>query len=241
MDIVTKYIKYKSIYELWLAKMSFNFLILTIVFDNIIPIDIIRYILLIFLKIEQNQLSAFFKWKSSCNNKECILKWWKNNYNTDSILTQASYIHCCNESCHNIYLGIFGKCQRCYKCFCEKCTDSNIDFTYTYRYRSICKECHTIIFKYPEQLITCSDCFIKIPLYSNEQLFIYYSSYVYIYSDECDICYNTTCGLCSYRCTTGCYSHFCKKCTPYFTRGDNCLLCENPTNKLLGYDYSVIK
>lgn len=139
MDLRIQKTRTKTFYYIWEKQIMFNFNILSH-FSNylfscliIIPIEVIRYILLISLKYEQSLLGDDFN--CPCIDRDCISRWWKvskiTNMTKSNGLTyynkRPRYPYHCNV-CHTCFddrdLILEEYCYKCLKCsivFCESC------------------------------------------------------------------------------------------------------------------------
>ena len=125
----------ESFYNIWLNKFNPIFIILSryssiFSLDIIFPIEIIHYILFIYLKIEQQLLDTRFR--CTCFEKECILNWWK-IYDRDIPLTnklRAYPKHCLQKGCHKITYEFSINCKRCSRIVCHECPQSMDDNNY---------------------------------------------------------------------------------------------------------------
>lgn len=218
--IIQKPKKYNSFYELWISQTIFYYIILI----GFIPIDIIKLILNICLKKEQQYLHPKFRWNYQLCQKGCIENWCKFDYSHSSYFSE--YHHCGNSFCHNFHNN-HRECHVCFKNFCDNCNeiDVYIDIFHQLGYwHPLCKKCyenvqkdHTLLF------ITCTNCLIPTLIPSNRQ-----SSYGRY---RCDFCNIIICSKCSEWCS-GCATKRCQKCDINTHKNHSCMICKNLSNKL---------
>jgi len=168
-------------YFIWEKQIMFNFNIL-LHFSNYlfccsiqIPIEVIRYILLISLEYEQSLLTCDYN--PPCVNQECIIKWWKLSRPKQRRKEKYCYelypFHCqqCHMCCEDRVkaLTTSTECSRCSIVFCFYCP------------KSIGKK-----FKYSEFL--CKHCIMtdfnqKWPDKTTEQKELEYQAFINIHSN----------------------------------------------------------
>jgi len=211
-----------SLYYIWGLKTKFLFFILTCFTENNLyginfPIEIIRLILCIYLKIEQKFIYPGSRWHFECYDKKCIIKWWSFRYRNN-----FNYFHCYNKECHNIVPDCF-KCSECDIALCNDCVrigencdyfvsrDEDEDgFKDAYSLIAICVSCEKSRDDIQQNAFTCHICKIR--------------GYDKIICSVCDI---KICRYCSYQdCKKSCQCYFCNKCSYLFING-TCPICIN--------------
>ncbi len=227
-------------YDFWKKKISILFFLLstysTILFSihENIPIDIIKYILILYLKIEQNQLKP--DQQCPCSKKKCIRKWWALSYFENDMelhhrviseyISQAYYIpkHCNNiDGCHKIFDSRFKENNIIYQFYCnsttcgmclQKVCEDCCEYGYIHGYPLKSEEVDWIdldidAIKYGYFFI-CRDCLLKRdenPDYVFTNKFKCFSCDKYVNSYEmksCWACYNILCNECEAYCSLKC-------------------------------------
>lgn len=123
--------------ELWDDNINFYYLILlsfssTFSINIIIPLDVIKYILIIYLRYEIHNIPPHLK--CPCDLISCQRKWITLEINHQknkrrSYLLTDSYIkeeHCFTKNCHNIYKFNRNYMRRCISCprnYCYECQE----------------------------------------------------------------------------------------------------------------------
>jgi hypothetical protein len=206
----------QSLYHIWELKTTFLFCILNsfsenFLFDINFPIDIIRFILLIYLKFEQNFIYPSLRWNFDCCNKECIIEWWSARpYKTEI----DKYFHCYKKGCHNIQFNCF-KCPLCEISLCNDCSiiGENIDMfqphdennLYSEDAIQLCIKCSEKANK--DKVLNlyhiCSLCKIEQEITYGDPLI------------SCGICDIKLCFECSFMCIKSCHYFYCAKCCQY--------------------------
>jgi len=136
-------------YFRWKKQIMFHFNILSYFCNYLfscsiqIPIDIIRYILLLSLRYEQSLLTSDFI--PPCVNRECIIKWWKlsiPNHVAKPFEYKLLPFHCNN--CHTCFddkeksFTRYLICSRCSKWFCFYCDKDSTGKRFK-NYELLCK------------------------------------------------------------------------------------------------------
>lgn len=217
-DVETHY----SFYYMWMNKIIPYFISLyryATIFskDIIFPIEIIRYILCLFLKIEQQLLDSNFRCK--CFEKTCIIDWWK-TIRIDMPLNDHSLLHCSQKECH-VITDCFNRCHLCLGIVCHECNCSPSSGSKNYFYINsslsqyyICIYCQRKLeeskkINYIENSINnddyrkCVNCFL-VKRYETSNL--------------CDYCDIKLCAECDNFCSH-CASHYCDYCIKHYKKG----------------------
>ena|ERR1041385_8966084 len=119
-------------YDLWEEKLTFIYLILGhfgsiySIYNNI-PIDVIKYICIIYLKNEICNIPHQFK--CPCNDQKCQIEWFrldihpsKRDGRFKDTVIWFKEIHCSTKNCHVIYEPLnYIKCWCCEGVFCQEC------------------------------------------------------------------------------------------------------------------------
>lgn len=159
----------QSFYKCWVKETIFYFIVLSRYMEYSfsygihIPIEVIRYILIIYLKYDQQLLDPLFQYPFQCKHEKCIIKWWNmmkwlfytHPFSSDVIKTPL-YInrihfgdtiaveHCSKQLCHNIS-NSYKKCNCCNKMICSKCIDREWQVVSPDNiYNFVCDECKVI-------------------------------------------------------------------------------------------------
>ncbi len=144
-NIVSDNPNIKFMYDYWQGKISYLFFLLSIKITHLFPlhecfpIDLIKYILILYLKYDQQLL--IFDRQCPCYEKQCIINWWKYSYiNIDKYTEDKIYYyyyspkHCNGKNCHKFIdpreisnkplvqiHDNHARCNRCHKEICESC------------------------------------------------------------------------------------------------------------------------
>jgi hypothetical protein len=141
----------KHCYFIWEKQIMFHFNILLYFCNYLfscsiqIPIEVIRYILLLSLEYELDLLTSDFV--PPCLNRECVIKWWKLSL-TKQIYKPFDHklypFHC--DNCHMCFDDKEKNetrsytCLRCFTSFCFYCDKTSIGKQFK-DYEFLCKSC----------------------------------------------------------------------------------------------------
>lgn len=151
-------------YDLWYKSVSCFYLIIlkylsTFPTKHQIPLDIIRYICLLYIKEEMYNIPI--NYQCPCNLQQCQIEWLKlNMYNmkvTDVNFKERTIwqnkIHCMTNNCHVMFSHICWKsCELCSREFCDKCMAKGRLMHYKTYYEKI------------DTIFNCNECIHHIPL-----------------------------------------------------------------------------
>lgn len=205
-----------SYYHYWKKKITFGFFFLSryqYSLDFIIPSEIIRLILLLYLRYEKQNLRAILQ--CPCSRKEDVIRWWKSNF--IGYRLKYNLIFC--VECHKIENTTqFQRCRICCDTFCLDCNDGEDfecpDFDYhnwnsQAYYYYICIRCVKLPIKHPVPHNKCPKC-KKNMFFSNS---------------KCKYCNQEYCDRKCLRICMNCDSKFCENCATTKLINGSCHAC----------------
>ena len=142
-----KILRKTSCYDIWEGHTTFYLLILSqfsdcFSIDHKIPLDIIKYIIILVLQKQQEEISNLLEAWIECNQKTCIIKFWRNVFPFNGSFAQ--HMHCYTDGCHTISnWKESNKCEICLKVVCHTCMTKNV-WTPTGLGDFVCNNCMLI-------------------------------------------------------------------------------------------------